>query len=395
MARYRSFDEHLSAEVGPKRILSLDGGGLRGVMTVQVLRSIETLLRQRFDDPDMRLADYFDLIAGTSTGAIIAAGLSLGMTVDEIEGHYLELGTKVFKRNFWRIGYVQDKFDAEAVAKALQTVFGPRTLNCTDFRTGLLVVAKRLDTGSTWVLTNNPRSRYFRPDAERPTTLPNGEYPLWQVVRASTAAPTFFAPEEIRIHSDEVPGRTDTVGVFIDGGVSPHNNPSLQALMAATMEGYQFNWPAGDDQLLLVSVGTGKADPTVDLSGRMAGTSAVQGLLALNNLMEDCADLVETMLQWLSTPHDTGRTIDRAMGRAGPVLGNRAQLTYRRYNAHFTAQWFKESLGREVDAAYLVRMQEMDRPGNIEDLQALGREVADRQVSGEHLPEPFDRGVRV
>ena len=93
MARYRSFAEHLAPDVGPKRILALDGGGLRGVLTLGMLREIETLLRARHgDDPDFRLCDYFDLIAGTSTGAIIAAALSLGMSVDEVHGHYMQAG---------------------------------------------------------------------------------------------------------------------------------------------------------------------------------------------------------------------------------------------------------------------------------------------------------------
>ncbi|MEJ8853016.1 patatin-like phospholipase family protein [Variovorax robiniae] len=392
MTQYRSFEQHLSPDSGPKRILSLDGGGLRGMMTVQVLRKIESVLRDRFNDKDMRLGDYFDLIAGTSTGAIIAAGLSLGMTVDEIEKHYLDLGATIFKRSFWRIGYVSDKYDAKAVATALQKVFGTRTLNCTDFRTGLLVVAKRLDTGSTWVLTNNPKARYFKPD--RATTIPNGEYPLWQVVRASTAAPTYFAPEEIRIHSDADPARKDTVGQFIDGGVSPHNNPALQALMVATMEGYRFGWPAGAEKLLLISVGTGKANPAVNTSGALGGVAAVQGLLALNNLMEDCSDLVETMLQWLSTT-GTARIIDREMGLANPVPGGSPLLTYQRYNAYFTSAWFKDGLGRDVDASYLSNIQAMDIPANIPELQALGREVAERQVLDKHLPAAFDAGVRI
>lgn len=395
MAQYCNLEQHLAADSGPKRILSLDGGGLRGVMTLQVLHKIETMLRQRFNDNDMRLGNYFDLIAGTSTGAIIAAGLSLGMTVDDIENHYLELGAKVFKRSFWRIKYVHEKYDADAVAEALRKVFGTRTLNCTDFCTGLLVVAKRLDTGSTWVLTNNPKTKYFKPDDTHPSTLPNGEYPLWQVVRASTAAPTFFSPEQIRIHSDETPGRVDTIGQFIDGGVSPHNNPSLQALMTATIGGYQLNWPVGADKLLLVSVGTGKADPAVDTTGTLASLPAAQGLLALNNLMGDCSDLVETMMQWLSAPSDTARSIDREMGLATPVLGGQALLTYHRYNALFTAKWFKEGLGKDVDAAYLSRMQAMDLPENIQELRNLGHDIAERQVLCEHLPASFDKGVRV
>jgi len=392
MARYRTFKEHLAAGQGPKRILSLDGGGLRGMMTVQVLRKIEGLLRQRFNDPALVLGDYFDLIAGTSTGAIIAGGLSLGMTVDAIEGHYKALGDKVFMRSFWRRGILQESYDANAVAEALRGVYGDGLLKRDDFRTGLLVVAKRLDTGSTWALTNNPDSRYFWPNPERPQTIANGEYPLWQVVRASTAAPTFFAPEEIRIQADA--GRRDTVGLFVDGGCSPHNNPSLQALMTATMKGYGFEWAASQDELLLVSVGTGKADAGVDLSSKFAGLAAAQGVLALKNLMEDCGDLVETMLQWLSVSN-TARPIDRAMGQGIPNLGGQALLTYQRYNAMFTQAWFKQALGRDVDAAYLETMQEMDKPENLGELAKLGQAVAELQVKAEHLPANFDRGVQL
>lgn len=394
MATYRSFEQHLDPTCGPKRILSLDGGGLRGMMTVQVLKKIERLLRDRFGDPQMVLGDYFDLIAGTSTGAIIAAGLAKGMTTDEIDGHYRKLGDKVFKRSFWRRGAVLEKYKAEEVAKALGDVLGTERLKDVQFKTGLLVVTKRLDTGSTWALTNNPNARYYKPNDKRPQTIPNGEYPLWQVVRASTAAPTFFAGEDIVIHSQ---GRDNTTGLFIDGGVSPHNNPSLQALMVATMEGYKFGWTADADRLLLVSVGTGKADASVDLSGKLKEAAAAQAVLALKNLMEDCGDLVETVMQWISRPTPTAREIDREILTAGPVLGGRAMLTYHRYNALFTADWFAKAgldVGEAVNAAYLADMQEMDRPQNLDRLARLGAAVAEKQVSDAHFPEAFNKGVQ-
>jgi hypothetical protein len=397
---YRTFEQHLDPKQGPKRILSLDGGGLRGMMTVQVLRKIEKLLQDRFGDSHMRLCDYFDLIAGTSTGAIIAAGLSKGMTVEQIDRHYRDLGDKVFKRSLWRRGAalaVVEKYDAAAVATALGKVLGTDMMKDIKFGTGLLVVTKRLDTGSTWALTNNPNARYFKANPKRPQTIPNGEYPLWQVVRASTAAPTFFAGEEITIHSDVSKERQNTVGLFIDGGVSPHNNPSLQALMVATMGGYKFGWKAGADNILLVSVGTGKADASVDLSSRLADAAAAQAVLALKNLMEDCGDLVETVMQWISKPTPTAREIDRDMGMAGPALGD-GLLTYHRYNAMFTADWFEKAgldVGEPVDAAYLANMQEMDRPQNLDKLARLGAAVAEKQVDAAHFPAAFDAGVRL
>ncbi|GGP26831.1 patatin-like phospholipase family protein [Silvimonas amylolytica] len=399
MAIYRTFEQHLDPKEGPKRILTLDGGGLRGMMTLQVLKKIERILQDRFNDPNMRLCNYFDLIAGTSTGAIIAAGLSKGMAVNEIENHYRNLGNTVFKRSFWRRGAVLEKYDADAVAKALRDVLGTKMMKDTEFHTGLLVVTKRLDTGSTWAMTNNPNSMYFNANPKRLQTIPNGEYPLWQVVRASTAAPTFFAGEEISIRSNESPERENTVGLFVDGGVSPHNNPSLQALMVATMDGYKFGWKPGADRLLLVSVGTGKANASVDLSKLGTDTAAAQALLALKNLMEDCSDLVETVMQWISKPTPTARAIDREMGTAGPALGEGGgMLTYHRYNAVFTENWFEKAgldVGEVVDAAYLANMQEMDRPQNLDRLTRLGAAVAEKQVDAAHFPEAFDANVRL
>ena len=80
-------------------------------------------------------------------------------------------------------------------------------------------------------MTNNPSARYFklRPNS---TTIPNGEYPLWKVVRASTAAPYFFAPEKITIKTgDTQRGLKGVVGEFVDGGVTTANNPALAMVL--------------------------------------------------------------------------------------------------------------------------------------------------------------------
>ena len=144
MACCRTFNPHLNKEIGPKRILSLDGGGLRGMMSLQVLYRLESLFKDRFNDQELCLADYFDLIAGTCTGAIIAAGLSLSMSVREIEEHYQRLGDKVFMRSFWRRRLLQDSYETSAVAKALRGIYGTGPLKREDFRTGLLVAVWRL-----------------------------------------------------------------------------------------------------------------------------------------------------------------------------------------------------------------------------------------------------------
>jgi uncharacterized protein len=82
--KIKTRDEHFSSD-GPKRILALDGGGLKGIVTLGFLERIEDTMRERHGaGPGFRLAHYFDLIAGTSTGAIIAAALATGMSVSEV-----------------------------------------------------------------------------------------------------------------------------------------------------------------------------------------------------------------------------------------------------------------------------------------------------------------------
>src|SRR6516165_1010947 len=196
-----SRDEHFQRP-GPKRILALDGGGLRGILTLGLLQTIEKILQERHGEPKFRLCHYFDLIAGTSTGAIIAAALALGMRVDEVIGHYQMLGRQVFSRGWFRSGVVRARYDENTLNRHLKRIFDKdRTLGDESLQTGILIVTKRLDIGSPWPSGNNPRGRYFK---AKPTDtwISNADYPLWKVVRASTAAPYYFDPESISIAAE-------------------------------------------------------------------------------------------------------------------------------------------------------------------------------------------------
>jgi len=378
----RTRDQHFF-DPGPKRILALDGGGVRGILTLGVLERIERLLGERYGDAELRLSDYFDLVAGTSTGAIIAAALAKGMRVAEIRGYYHRLAGEVFKKSLFRKGLLRAKYNAESLSRLLRDVLGEVSLGSPELQTGLLAVLKRLDTGSPWPVSNNPKGKYFGP---RPgsRSIPNGDYPLWKVVRASTAAPSYFDPERIVVARDEASGQ-ETVGTFVDGGVSTANNPALQALMFATLDGFRVGWEKGADKLLLISVGTGAADPSIHVSG-VAAPGAVQALLGL---MNDAAALVEMILQWLSQS-STARTIDREVGDlAGDLLAATPVMSYQRYNAALTEDELNGELSLGFDGKTLARLKEMDDPANVAALERVGLAVAER-VQPDHFPKAFD-----
>jgi hypothetical protein len=386
-----TLDEHLSNRHTPKRILALDGGGLRGVLTVGLLSRIEEILRARAGgDPDFRLCHYFDLIGGTSTGAIIAAGLAVGMRVAEIREHYYRLGNVVFKRDLLRLGLVRQKYDARRVDKALHEIFGDHTLGSSGIRTGLMIMTKRLDTTSPWPLTNNPNDPYFNPRPNS-TTIPNRDYPLWKVVRASTAAPYYFAPEFVTIKEGSADGAVKPVsGEFIDGGVSTANNPSLQMVQLATLHGYGLRWPLGDDQMLVVSLGTGRPNLEGMISSGVKAASAAHAARSLVTLMSDCNELVETMMQWLSSS-PTARRIDRVVGDLHEdQLGGRPLLSYARYNVEFEDTWLRDNLGVSLNKDKIAGLEAMDDPANLSTLEDLGIRAASKFIQEAHFPAAFD-----
>jgi hypothetical protein len=370
---------HLDRTKVPKRILSLDGGGIRGILTLEYLSVMEDMLRKRSGKDDFLLCDYFDLIGGTSTGSIIAAGLACGMSVDQLRRLYRQIGVSVFRPEFYRKGILVPKFPSGPLQRALDEELGAGTsLDSDRIRTGLMIMTKRLDTGSPWPLHNHPDARYAPQD---------GQLRLTQVVRASTAAPTFFEPERIEISS-----RDGSVvdGAFVDGGVSPFNDPALQLLMLAALDGHGFRWQTGKDALLLISVGTGGFKQTFSAGELMNKTAAEQGVRSLQSLMDDCARVNHGLLQWL-TNCLTPWTIDRAVkdmkldSQRGPQLA-----TYARYNVLLEAGWLKTELQIDQTPDKLAKIAEMDNPTNMDELAGIGRLAAAKQVKPEHFAAAFD-----
>lgn len=143
-----------------RKLLALDGGGIRGVITLEVLERVEAILHQKLGRPDAVLADEFDYMAGASTGAIIVSCLALGMPVDAVRNFYIASGPDMFSE----AGFVRrfhNQYDREQLANQLQDVFAGTTLLGSDrLRTLPMLVKRNATTDSPWPVCNNPAARF-------------------------------------------------------------------------------------------------------------------------------------------------------------------------------------------------------------------------------------------
>jgi uncharacterized protein len=344
-------------------LLALDGGGIRGMITIEVLAEVERLLQAELDrNDDFVLADYFDYIGGTSTGAIIATCLALGMRVDRIRAFYEQSGEEMFdKASLLR--RFRTKFEDEKLAERLKREIGEdTTLGADELRTLLLIVMRNASTDSPWPLTNNPDAHYN----DRSRAACNLDLPLWQLVRASTAAPTFFPPEVIDVGAAEP-------FVFVDGGVTVYNNPAFLLFLMATVDAYRLSWPAGQDRMLLVSVGTGtspkaNADLEPDDMNLIYNASSVPSALMFAALNE------QDMLCRIFGDCRHGDRLDREIG---DLLGARGPadpklFSYLRYNAELSADWLA---ARGLDHIAPRDVQRLDSTKHMAQLQEIGRSV--------------------
>ena len=362
--------ERLTA-AGPKRILALDGGGIRGALTLGYLERIEAILRQRHRRPDLRLCEYFDLIGGTSTGAIIAAALAIGLDAAQIREMYLTLGGRVFGRK--KLAFWDARFSEEPLEEELLKVFGNRALGDETIRTGLCIVTKRADTASTWPLLNHPRGTFYEK---------NAPILLRDAVRASTAAPTFFVPRTLNVGSAELGG-------FVDGGVGMANNPALQLFLVATLSGFPFRWPVGENLLLLVSVGTGFWTRSTVVTEVTDANILDWAKQVPELLMDDATWQNQLILQYLSRSVTPWPIDIEAGDLSGDLLTPEPVLTYLRYNVRLE----KASL-IDLELADLApraeELRDMSAAKNRGDLARIGQTAAARDVREQHFPAAFN-----
>ncbi len=375
---------------GPKRILACDGGGIRGLISVEILARIEADLRVARKNPQLVLADFFDFACGTSTGAIVAACVSSGMSMDAVRQFYVGSGKQMFDKAsiFKRLQYTyQDEPLGATLRKAfneaLQHVPTPErpdaVLGSPGLRTLLLMVMRNHTTDSPWPVCNNPFAKYN----QRARKDCNLELPLWQLVRASTAAPTYFPPEVVVFR----PGEADEYRfIFIDGGITTYNNPAFLAFQMATAAPYAINWATGTDKLLIVSVGTGNAaDTWPDL--RAADMNLIHHAKNLPGALMNAASAGWDMACRTVGACRFGAPIDREFGPmmvddGVPNTTCTKQFSYVRYNPELTRTGL-DALGLPGIKPESVRL--LDAIGNIPDIQRVGMHYADRYVTPAHL----------
>jgi patatin-like phospholipase/acyl hydrolase len=250
------------------KILSVDGGGIRGIIPAMVLVEIE---RQT----GRPACELFDLIAGTSTGGIIALGLTVPgeeqpdgkrrprWRAQQLVDIYASDGPRIFHRSLLRMietvdGLLEEKYAASGLEAVLQQYLGDATLS--QALTKVLITSYDIQKHEPFFFKSfqpSPRTApNLRSDAPKPASSASPElptdYPMRVVGRATSAAPTYFEPQDVVASP---PGATPPDYVLVDGGTFA-NNPAMCAYAEA-----RRNYPDAD--VLIVSLGTGRLPESI------------------------------------------------------------------------------------------------------------------------------------
>lgn len=353
-----------------KKILACDGGGIRGMVSVEVIAEIEAVLRKETGaGSDFVLSDYFDFFAGTSTGAIIACCLSSGMSAAQIRDFYVSSGKDMFHKNSL-LARSRALYSDDPLSKKLAETFGKTTELGTDtLNTLLLMVMHNVNTDSPWLVNNNPFDKYNNPSADDC----NLKLSLTQLVRASTAAPIYFPPEKISFGDYDF--------VFQDGGISPYNNPAFAAFTMATTEPYNINWKSGVDDLLVVSIGTGYSasiQHELDPGGTILPKNMARIPGALMNSVKAEQDLLCRVFGNCLEGEEIDGLVGDLIGAKGPTASK--LFTYMRYDFEIENEGLERIGISGIDPKKIAKL---DAVSNIDDLQKIG-EALGKRVDPEH-----------
>lgn len=362
-----------------KRILALDGGGVRGAVSLGFLESMEAELRHKMKDDTLTLGRHFHLIGGTSVGSIIATMLALDWTMEMVSRTFLDWCPDIFSKPRW-LWPLRTKFNERVLRQKLDSVLGDMRLDDPRLVTMLAIVTKRLDTGSPWwVVANNPKSKWWKGEE---ADHRNHDFRVAELVRASTAAPTIFKPQRLPI------GKGLKPGTFVDGALSPFNNPSLLLLMLASLKGHGLEWPMGPERMMLISVGTGSWREPVSYRLIDRLVSAWFGVKALRGMVADSQTLSLAMLQWMSEPRLPWPINNEIGTLSGECLlagdrGPHGLFRFQRYDLDIERDAVAPFLpgGKRPSRRRIGKLRSLDNPCQIRTLYQAAKMAAEQQVN--------------
>lgn len=233
-----------------KKILSLDGGGIRGIIPAAILANLETRLQKSKGDDNVRIAGFFDLLAGTSTGGILTclyltpekAGSSWPrFSASQVLEFYLELGPSSFHRSFSQLltsglGVFKSRYCEDALYGLCKKKMGDSYIS--EVLKDCLITSYEMSSRKALLFSKYNVSKFGD----------SADYKLCDIARATSAAPTYFPPARIF-------ARDNTDRHLVDGGVYA-NNPAMCALVEAVKL-----WPGlAINDYFILSVGTGKSE---------------------------------------------------------------------------------------------------------------------------------------
>jgi patatin-like phospholipase/acyl hydrolase len=234
-----------------------------------------------------------------------------------------------------------------------------------------MLVMRNATTDSPWPLSNNPHAKFNDPNS----SSSNLKLPLWQLVRASTAAPVFFPPEVIQLGDQEF--------IFVDGGVTPYNNPAFQLFLMATLEPYKLMWPSGEDKMLLVSVGTGitpNINPELKASSMHLAYNAETIPMALMLATQYEQDFLCRIFGKCLLGDALDREVGDLLETKGPLESK--LFTYVRYNVELTREGLDKLGG--LDDIRPDHVQSMDSVEHMTEIERIGQAIA-KKVKREHF----------
>lgn len=296
------------------RVLTIDGGGILGIIPAMILNALEKRLQHHSNNPESRIVDYFDFYAGTSTGGIITALLLAPdkqkpgrprYTAAEIVEFYSEKGPSIFKSNWLRrtigsVGFASDRYEVAELERLLKRYLGE--VKMSQLLKPCLIPTYNLELAATYFFCSHDHTDEV--DAAR-------DFLVRDVCRATSAAPSYFEPASIFSASK-------VKHACVDGGVFA-NNPTLCAIaeVGKTAEHYT------PINMRLLSLGTGKVKPTYKLR-------AFQKRIALLNI----PDLIQIMMGGVAeTTHHIVKNVFSNLN----VKGNYLRLDPDMPDAHIAA----------------------------------------------------------